>query len=140
MPSTSTATNGRRRRKVAETVATSAPAAAEAPRDSRLLLRVTQLVTENKSLRVENEKLRTLLGRIEHALGTESIGRRRQPEAAAVVEPAATARGRATATKAKAKRPRPVVTDPAVLAKREAALEKARKALAAKRAAAKKAA
>jgi hypothetical protein len=62
-------------------------------------------MSENKALKVENERLPTLLGRIEHVLGPESIGQRRQARAPDAETPVATPRGRSTArVKAKARR------------------------------------
>jgi hypothetical protein len=105
--------------------------------DTRLVVtQITQLVTANETLQranrdltEENERLRGELTQIGSALGTLTGGRRargRRGAAAALAVP-----------DAKPRRQRRPITDPEVLARRNAALAKARAARAEKLAAAK---
>jgi len=129
MPRTSStsSTTGRRRRTARAT-------------DTRLVVtQITQLVAanetlqrENRELTEENQRLRTELTQIGSALGSLTGGGRRgrgHRGAAALALPAA-----------KPRRQRRPITDPEVLARRSAALAKARAARAEKLAAARAAA
>jgi hypothetical protein len=121
-------TSGRRRRRRKTTGAAGNGLAAS------LLSQVSQLVNENEALSRENRELHSVLSGI--ADSAQSL-RTRSVSSAGGRRP----RGRpAGQVSANGRRRRRRITDPATLAKRRAGLAKARRVLAAKRAAAKKAA
>ena len=90
---------------------------------SNLLSQVTGLVAENKQLTQENRELRAIVDRVSQAVKGSS---RRQSSG-----------GGAGADAPRQRRTRRKITDPATLERRRAALAKARKVLADRRAASK---
>lgn len=108
---------------------------------NRLVIEVRRLVregrlfnAENARLRTENENLRGALAEIERALGEPAARRRgRPPKGLSQPRPVRSETGK---PQKRARRARRRITDPLVLEKKRAALEKARGVLAEKRRAA----
>jgi len=93
---------------------------------SSLLSQVTDLVAENKQLTQENRELRAIVDRVSQAVKAASSRRKSAAEA-----------GSSTGGQVRVRRTRRKITDPATLERRRAALAKARKVLADRRAASK---
>jgi hypothetical protein len=93
---------------------------------SSLLSQVTDLVAENKQLTRENRELRAIVDRVGQAVKGVSAGRQSAGGASA-----------ASDKPVRKRRTRRKITDPATLERRRAALAKARKVLADRRAASK---
>ena len=94
---------------------------------SSLLSQVTDLVAENKQLTQENRELRAIVDRVSQAVKGASSRRKS----------AAAEAGSSTGGQVRQRRTRRKITDPATLERRRAALAKARKVLADRRAASK---
>lgn len=129
---------GRRRRSLESTRPRPSPKTTHAAAQPSLLQRIESLVAENAALRSDNatlvEEVHTLQAsfkQIERALGPSP---RRLSGGSANPR---TALRRRRQSKPITRRARKPITDPLVLEKRRAALDKARKVLAAKRAASK---